>query len=271
MFTEEQLGRFQRDGFFAYPAFFDRDEVAVLQDEIERFKSEGLLRNVATDGDGRTHSTQKKNLQLCPTYPHSPRFKALPFDDKVVRAISTLIGDPCRVRLDQVFLKPAKDGAGTSWHQDNAYFRVSDPMKGVAMWIAVHDATVANGTMHFIPGLQHERLEHSRDPLSDHHIRCYPDESRQTPCELEAGGVLFFAYGTPHCTKGNSTDRDRAGLAYHFFHADYPPQDGFADIDMPYLTGPKAQGGLEEYGEDQRGKWRGFVEEMRSSNRVQVA
>jgi ectoine hydroxylase-related dioxygenase (phytanoyl-CoA dioxygenase family) len=177
-----------------------------------------------------------------------------------VAAVRELIGDPARLRLDQVFLKPARDGAGTSWHQDNAYFRVKDPMKGVAMWIAVHDATIENGTMHMIPGAQHEVLEHTRDPLSDHHVRCYPDESKEVPCELAAGGVLFFAYGTPHCTKGNHTDRDRAGLAYHFFHADYPPHDDM-HLEMPFLSGPQAQGGRDEYGADQRGEWQRLVRE----------
>ena len=257
MFTADQLAAFAKDGFFAVPHFFDAAEVRVLQSEIERLKTEGLLRNVATEGDGVTYSATKRNLQLCPATPHSAPFRALPFAEKVVAAISQLIGDPARIRLDQVFLKPAGDGAGTNWHQDNAYFRVADPMRGVAMWIAVHDATISNGTMHLLPGLQHEQLEHQRDPDRDHHIRCFPDTTNEIACELAAGGVVFFAYGTPHCTKGNSTGTDRAGLAYHFFHADYPSQDGFP-TDLPYITGELADGGLAQLGEDQRGRWAAF-------------
>jgi phytanoyl-CoA hydroxylase len=264
MFTHEQHAQFQKDGFFVHPHFFSANEVALLQAEILRLQTEGLLRNVATEGDGVTTSSTKKNLQLCPTFPHSPRFKALPFDEKVVDAISELIGDPVRLRLDQVFLKPGGDGAGTSWHQDNAYFRVKDPMKGVAMWIAVHDANIANGTMHMFPGLQKEELAHSRDPGSDHHVRCYPDESLEIACEMSAGGVVFFAYGTPHCTKGNGTDRDRAGLAYHFIQADNPTNDGSGGP-MPYLTGPMAKGGIEEYEQDQRGIWTDMVTKFANS------
>ncbi len=259
MFSPPQIEQFQRDGFFTVPHFFNSAEVKVLQAEIERFLEVGLLRNVSTEGDGKTHSTTKRNLQLCPTNPHSPRFRALPFVDKVVASVTQLIGDPIKLNLDQVFLKPARDGAGTSWHQDNGYFCVADPMKGVAMWIAVHDATVANGTMHMIPGMQHKLLEHSRDPLSDHHVRCYPDESKEVACELEAGGVVFFAYGTPHCTKGNGTDRDRAGLAFHFFNAHFPPNGGSGFENMPWLSGDLADGGKSQYGEDQRGKWSAFV------------
>ena len=51
-------------------------------------------------------------------------------------------------QLDHIFLKPAHTGIGTDWHQDNAYFKISDPTKGTAMWIALHDAHIENGTLH---------------------------------------------------------------------------------------------------------------------------
>jgi ectoine hydroxylase-related dioxygenase (phytanoyl-CoA dioxygenase family) len=77
---------------------------------------------------------------------------------------------------------------------------------GTAMWTAVHDATVANGTLRIIPDSFRPTLEHSRDPYSDHPIRCYPPEERAIDVELPAGGVVFFAYSTPHATGPNTTD-----------------------------------------------------------------
>ena len=166
------------------PGFYGADEVAALQAEVERFKREGLVRNVATDGDGTTHSTTKANLQLIPLFDKSDLVRALPFDAKVVEAVGQLIGDPFLLHLDQMFLKPARHGVGTAWHQDNAYFRIADPLRGTAMWIAIHDATLANGTLHLIPGSHRERYEHRRDPDSDHHIRAWPPEERAVPIEL---------------------------------------------------------------------------------------
>ena len=61
-FSAQQIERFRRDGFLTVPGFYGADEVAALQAEVERFKREGLVRNVATDGDGATHSTTKANL-----------------------------------------------------------------------------------------------------------------------------------------------------------------------------------------------------------------
>jgi phytanoyl-CoA hydroxylase len=261
----EQVRQFRDVGYVAAPEFFDQREVAAMQAEIARLTREGFLRNVATEGDGKTPSTSMRNLQLCPMYRHSPLFRALPFDPRVTEAVSQLIGDPVVLRLDQVFLKPARDGMGTNWHQDNAYFRISDPLKGTAMWIAIHDATVANGTIHVIPSSFKEEYPHSRDPHSDHHIRCYPPEERAVALELPAGGVAFFCYGTAHCTLGNKTDKDRAGVAFHFIHADYAHEDSSMRVTpesgyFPVLTGPQASGGLNEYGVRVADTWGSEVE-----------
>jgi ectoine hydroxylase-related dioxygenase (phytanoyl-CoA dioxygenase family) len=124
------------------------------------------------------------------------------------------------------------------------------------MWTAVHDATVPNGTLKVIPDCFRALLEHSRDPFSDHHIRCYLPEERAVEIALPAGGVAFFAYGTSHATGTNTTDHERAGVALHFLRADYAPDRDY----RPYLTGPQATGGLREYGETVAGTWEREVE-----------
>ncbi len=50
--TDEQCSAYERDGYFAIPNFFNAREVAAMVAELERFKREGLGRNVATDDDG---------------------------------------------------------------------------------------------------------------------------------------------------------------------------------------------------------------------------
>jgi ectoine hydroxylase-related dioxygenase (phytanoyl-CoA dioxygenase family) len=91
---------------------------------------------------------------------------------------------------------------------------------GTAMWIAVSDATLANGTLQVIPDALRTAFEHGRDPFSDHRIRCYPSEEHAVHLELPAGGVAFFCYGTPHATGANTTDRERAQAAIHVLRAD---------------------------------------------------
>ena len=250
--TREQLIQYRSDGYTTAPDFFNEKEVTAMQTELQRLQENGLLRNVAREGDGRTESATAMNLQICPVAPKSELFRSLGFAGKVIDVIHQLIGDPIVWQLDQIFLKPARHGKGTSWHQDNAYFRIKDRRQGVGMWTAVHAATVANGTMYVIPRGDAELLMHERDGGSNHHIKCVVDESLAVPIELPAGGVLFFNYAVPHCTKGNITDHERAGLALHFLREEAVVNQ---EAKLATLTGANATNGVKEFGKDQRHEW----------------
>ncbi len=263
MLTASQRHQFETEGYTTAPDFFDAREVAAMQAELERLHREGKLNNVATDGDGTTPSKHAANLQICPMTPHSRLIRSLKYADKVVSAVSALVGDPVVFKLDQLFYKPAHHGAGTNWHQDNAYWHQSHPTKGVGMWTAVHAATVANGTMHIVPGSHKQLEEHVRDPGSNHHI--YAPKVRDEDAlaiELPAGGVLFFNFGILHSTRANRTSSGRAGLALHFMNADYANAKFFENDNTARITGPAATGGMAEYGELVAGTWDAEVERM---------
>jgi phytanoyl-CoA hydroxylase len=255
--NDAQVKQFKSLGYTTEPRFFTRHEIEGIRAELNGMRRAGKFNNVACEGDGKTPSKTVANLQICPLVDKSELFRALPFHPKVLSAVSQLVGDPVVLHLDQVFLKPARHGSGTNWHQDNSYFKIADPMAGTAMWIAIDDATVANGTIEVIPGMAYEVLPHERDGQSNHHIRCWPDESKAVPIELPAGGVVFFAYGIPHCTRANNTDRDRSGLAYHFLNKS---QISVQNPHGTMLTGPDATGGLKEYGVNVSKAWPDLID-----------
>ncbi len=272
MLTDAQLSQFRRDGFLAIPEFWTAEEVAAMRGELDRLKAAGLLRNVATDG-------AKANLQITETWKVSPLFRAAALQPKVSVLTSRLLEDgPVFQYFDQIFLKPGRSGAPTNWHQDNHYFKLPDPSMAVGVWTAVHPANVANGTMRFIPGAHRADLPHRRDPDSDHHYRCDPDESGAVPVELPAGGVVVFTYGAPHATGRNDSDTERAGFAMHFAHVergrtkevhlnrhgqpmDYTP----GRPGRPFVAGPEATHGVREYGEDGREAWARLVQPRRAA------
>lgn len=261
LITSDHVAHFREEGYIAFPTFFDPQELTAMLVELARFKEAGLGRNVATDGDGKTHSATKVNYQIIPLNDKSRLFRAFPFNPNVVAAVSALIGSPFVRQLDQIFLKPGRTGAGTSWHTDNAYFQASDPTKGVGMWIALHDANLANGTLHVIPRSHLESFVHERDLGSDHHITFSADDSRAVPIILPAGGAVFFNYGIGHGTKANNTDHERAGLAFHFLNTHYTTGARLVN-GLVHITGPEATGGEREYGERVDTAWATEVQRL---------
>ena len=107
MFNKNEIQQFRSEGWIAITEFWTEREVRAMRAELERLKAVGLLRNVATSSD-------KINLQLCPMFPHSRFYRAMPFADKAISAVRQLIGDPVVLQLDQVFLKP---GGARHGHQ----------------------------------------------------------------------------------------------------------------------------------------------------------
>lgn len=208
--TNHQVEQFLSEGYTVAENFFDSNEMRAMQCEVARWIEASLFRDVSTSPE------KIQNFQLIPLHPHSELFKALPFAPKVIDAVSSLIGQPVVKILDQAFYKPPHSGMGTSWHTDNAYFKLNDPLRGLGMWIAIHDATKTNGTFKVVPSAFRKALPHTRDPASDHHIHTKIDDSNAVHCEMDAGGVVFFCFGTPHATGDNTTASGRVGAGFHF-------------------------------------------------------
>ena len=90
------------------------------------------------------------------------------------------------------------------------------------------------------------------------------------PIELEAGGVAFFCYGTAHSTKANTTDHERAGMAFHFLPVDCVDRASRFDRPQgqPFLVGPETSGGEAEYGVKGAGTWKSQVERTLTENAI---
>ena len=265
--TDSTLAQqFRRDGYVVVDPFFSAAEVAALQAGLRELIDADMLKNVATEPDRKTRRDDKLNLQICPLSYHHPFFAALPFHPRVRALVTDLLGGPAYKFLDQIFYKPGRTGAGTNWHQDNGYFGTADPFVGLGFWIAIHDATVANGTFRVLPGHLDRTAEHVPDPESDHHVRMFPDgDDTGIPLEVAAGGVIAFCFNMPHSTTRNNTDQGCAGLAYHFMRTG---QTGvwanennphYAELQLygdeghehgPVVSGPTYSRGVQEYGRD---------------------
>jgi hypothetical protein len=147
------------------------------------------------------------------------------------------VGSRIDVAFDMLIDKPAGTDKATPWHQDYASSKL--PMAPIGkkipenasltFWVALDDVDLANGCMHFLPGLHTGPLlphsivggdpkDHSRLLALDH-----VDTTQAVVCPLTAGGCTIHHSGTPHYTGPNLT-RDRNRRAYIFSVKRYEPE-----------------------------------------------
>lgn len=126
--SDAEAAQFRATGVLLKPAFFTGDEAAALRRAVDELRGRGLMGNILVDG-------ATENLQMSWMSEHSRLCQVLPWEPRVLQAVSRLLApaDRLEVQYDQVFHKPAKTGAGTAFHNDNAYFKIRDPLRGVGM------------------------------------------------------------------------------------------------------------------------------------------
>ncbi len=237
--TAEQARQYERNGFLAFT-----DVLSAREAEDAKAALSGLVRHVAhhpaVRRDGAAWITPAGPLYV----QFEPRFVPTAADNdelelkvrklmgfvgadahlkflahrqpRIRGVIESLLGVGAILFQDMALIKPPFIGSEKPWHQDTAYFRVA-PLGAVAgVWIALDDATVANGCMHVIPGGHHQGPKlhfHGRDcEIAEGRL----DLRRQVPLELPAGGAMFFHGLLPHQTPPNSSPDRRRALQFHY-------------------------------------------------------
>ncbi len=136
----------------------------------------------------------------------------LPILDVVRRLVG---GEPERFQ-EMALLKPPHIGREKPWHQDCAYFNLPLGTPVVGVWIALDEATIANGALHVIPG------SHREGPINHFKGRdwqiCDSDVAveRDVAVPLKPGGVLFWHGMTHHGSPRNRSGLRRRALQLHF-------------------------------------------------------
>ena len=124
------------------------------------------------------------------------------------------LGDDILLKYDSCFLKPAKSGSATPWHQDNGLWRDGDT-EPFNFWMALDPATIENGCLQMIPGSYQNRdcarmcstktasTASCREERVEEMIGTYGVEH----IELEPGGVVVWHSNAWHYSPPNASDR----------------------------------------------------------------
>ncbi|WP_170785446.1 phytanoyl-CoA dioxygenase family protein [Ruegeria lacuscaerulensis] len=245
MLTQEQISRFETDGYLVVPDVIPPDILNRVIDEystlLDGLYADWFARGLVPSPEGldfwgkllaayeaRCDYFQPMDISLpgdrimadTPFHIGPAVFEmmtAKPLLDVVEQLIgSELTSNPIQhVRLKPPARKLANDEirahiTATDWHQDRAVaLEDADQTDMVTVWIAVNDATVENGCLQVqAKAPDQDILPHcarTQTGIADGFV----DETTAVPLPVTAGGIVLFHPLTPHASRVNTTDQFR--------------------------------------------------------------
>jgi phytanoyl-CoA hydroxylase len=243
MLSQNQLRQFEEDGFLVVENLLDTE--SVLDPLIEEYEelldelradwvAEGRLDPdaPATSFQDLIKSAYRAGLDyfqpmdislppgdITPDLPFhaGPAVFKMMTDRKLLDSVESIIGPEITSNpIQHVRIKPPTTMldddeirahiTATEWHQDRAVtLEEADGTRMVTCWLAVTDATVANGCLRVIPGShQGQMMPHCPNPqlaIPDDFI----DQEAGLPLPVKAGGGILFHPLTIHGSLPNTT------------------------------------------------------------------
>lgn len=145
-----------------------------------------------------------------------PRLAVILEHPALIHIVEQLAGEKTVKIQEMALLKPPQ-GREKPWHQDHAYFNSDNSKHIVGVWIALDEATIANGCMHVLPGKHHEPVIHfSRRDWQICDTTTLAIKQKCLAIPLKPGSVLFFDSFLPHGTPTNNTNQRRRAIQLHF-------------------------------------------------------
>lgn len=226
--TQEQIDFYHREGYLALEAITTQEEVAWLREIYDRLFASRAGREVGDQFDlAGTDEEDKEALlpQILNPAKYAPELKEGLFRVNALAVAKQLLGPEARPMGEHAIFKPARVGAPTPWHQDEAYWNPAMEYNSFSLWIPLQPATRENGCMQFVP------RSHRLDVLPHHCINNDPrihglevDEADLTApvaCPLPPGGATIHHNRTLHYTGPNRSDIPRRAYILAF---GLPPQ-----------------------------------------------
>jgi len=214
--TPAQVAFFKANGYLAIDAITTPEEIARMREIYDRLFANRTGREsgnqfdlAGTDEEGK----EAKLPQILGPSRFEPELKNSLYMANAVAIAKQLLGDDAIFQGDHAILKPARIGAETPWHQDEAYWASDLEYNSLSVWMPLQEATWENGCMCFIPGshLQEVQPHHSinHDPRIHGLEVDKLDASTMVRCPLPAGGATFHHNRTFHYTPPNRSDSPR--------------------------------------------------------------
>ena len=239
--SPEQVRFFHDNGYVAGIRILDDNQVDVLRAQLqELFDPQHPANRLFHEYHANESPDPARVLfHALGAWRIQPGFHDILWHPAVTVPASQLLDGGVRFWHDQLFCKPARHGGVVAWHQDYSYWTRTQPMAHLTCWIALDDATRANGCLHYLPGSHRWPLLPITGLAGDMDaIRkvLTPGQMEQfdhpAAIELRKGEATFHHPLMVHGSFANDTDQPRRATVINVF------RDGTRSAsDQPLLKG----------------------------------
>ena len=213
--TQEQINFYHEQGYLTLPPITIDEEITKLRTIYDRLfvdqagRAEGNQFDLAGADEDDAVATLP---QILGPAKYAPEINDFLFKKNAHKIAEQLLGSECSGG-DHAILKPAKYGAATPWHQDEAYWSPELDYNSLSIWMPLQDATVESGCMQFVPNSNRQGVLPHHPINNDPRIHGLEvdelDSDQVIPCPIPAGGVTIHHCRTLHYAGPNLSDEPR--------------------------------------------------------------
>ena len=206
MLTEQQISQYHQDGYVIPDFRLPESTLAAIRADHDR-----LLQHHPEFQD-YCPSLLKYDLSFL-NYARNP---------DILDMVGQVIGPDFALWNSSFFAKPAYQGRKTPWHQDGQYWPIR-PIATCTVWIAVDEATPANGCLRIIRGSHKDKriLQHNQNDsidlnLNQELLSSQYDEREAVDLILQAGQISLHDVYLVHGSEANKSAQPRRGMTLRF-------------------------------------------------------
>jgi len=229
MISDQDVARYQRDGYLVVPDVLSAEDVAGLQRVTDEFveASRQTLRHTEVFDLEPGHTAELPRLRRIKTpHLHHPVYARMVRHPGIVAVLQKLWGPNVRFDISKLNLKAAGFGSPVEWHQDWAFYpHTNDDLAAVG--IMIDDFKPDNGSMLVLPG------SHT-GPIHDHRAKGHfvggidpaasdIDFSKAVMCTGRAGSITVHHARLLHGSSANLSGQPRRFLLHQYRAADAWP------------------------------------------------
>jgi ectoine hydroxylase-related dioxygenase (phytanoyl-CoA dioxygenase family) len=231
--TQEQIDRYQRDGFLVVEEYMGREELERVRERFHACFDHEWPTGLRPDEVNYTPGVSPPDVarQMCNVWKADQVLAATTLSERNGRWGAQLARAPgMRLLQDNMIWKPPGSKALLA-HQDAAYETFVVPQNMTTCWIALDDTHADTGTIYYARGSNHwPRSEpggqfHAPDDWTGYLREVVPaeyaDAVEWVPIEVPAGGCAFHDGWCWHGSPPNERlDRERRSIISHMVTTD---------------------------------------------------